>query len=115
LPQNACAVSVSAKFLDFARGFVYYGNSKQQKTREHIINSKEEYIVIKVNQEELQEKIKKLKQASAEKAAKAAGKKSEPEARKALKKVKRAQRKLRTAKAYKSAGKKAAEAKPASA
>jgi len=37
--------------------------------------------VIKVNQEELQEKIKKLKQTAAEKTAKAAGKKSEPEAR----------------------------------
>ena len=66
--------------------------------------------MIKVNQEELQEKIKKLKQAAAEKVAKAGGKKSDVEARKARKKVKRVQRKLRSAKAYKSASKKAAEA-----
>ena len=66
--------------------------------------------MIKVNQEKLQEKIKRLKQAVAEKVAKAGGKKSDPEARTARKKVKRVQRKLRSAKAYKSAGKKAAEA-----
>ncbi len=66
--------------------------------------------MIKVNQEELQAKIKKLKQAAAEKSTKAGGKKSDPEVRTARKKVKRAQRKLRTAKAYKSAGKKKAEA-----
>ena len=66
--------------------------------------------MIKVNQEELQGTIKKLKQAAAEKVSKAGGKKSDPEARKARKKVKRAQRKLRTAKAYKSAGKKGGEA-----
>ena len=71
---------------------------------------KEECAVIKVNQEELQEKIKKLKQAASEKTAKAAGKKADPEARKAKKKVKRAQRKLRSAKAYKAAGTKKAEA-----
>jgi hypothetical protein len=71
---------------------------------------KEECAVIKVNQEELQEKIKKLKKAAAEKIAKAGGKKSDPEVRTARKKVKRVQRKLRSAKAYKSAGKKAPEA-----
>ncbi len=69
--------------------------------------------MIKVNQEELQEKIKKLKQAAAEKTAKAGGKTSDPDARRARKKVKRAQRKLRSAKAYKSGGKKKEEAKPA--
>ena len=74
---------------------------------------KEECLVIKVNQEKLQEKIKKLKVSAGEKKKKAEGKKSEPEARKALKKVKRAQRKLRSAKAYKAAGKKAGETKPA--
>ncbi len=68
--------------------------------------------MIKVNQEKLQEKIKKLKQKAAEKKAKAPVK-ADPEVRIALKKVKRAQRKLRTAKAYKSSGKKAGEAKPA--
>jgi hypothetical protein len=73
--------------------------------------SKEDCTVIKVNQEELKQKIEKLKKAAAEKAAKSGGKKSEPEARKALKQVKRAQRKLRTAKTYKLASKKAAEAK----
>ena len=71
------------------------------------------FVGIKVNQEELKQKIEKLKKAAAEKAAKAGSKKSEPEAREALKKVKRAQRKLRSAKAYKSAGKKAGEAAPA--
>jgi hypothetical protein len=69
--------------------------------------------VIKVNQEELKQKIEKLKKTAAEKAAKAEGKKSDPGVRKARKQVKRAQRKLRVAKAYKTAGKKAAEAKPA--
>jgi hypothetical protein len=69
--------------------------------------------VIKVNQEALQEKIKKLKQAAVDKRTKAEGKKADPGVREAQKKVKRAQRKLRSAKAYKSAGKKAAEAKPA--
>ena len=68
--------------------------------------------VIKVNQEKLQEKIKKLKQTAAEKKAKVASK-GDPEARAASKKVKRAQRKLRSAKAYKSSGKKAGEATPA--
>jgi selenocysteine-specific translation elongation factor len=68
--------------------------------------------VIKVNQEKLQEEIKKLKQKATEKKSKAASK-SDPEARSARKKVKRAQRKLRSAKAYKSSGKKAAEATPA--
>ncbi len=66
--------------------------------------------MIKVDQNVLQEKIKKLKQAAAEKSAKTGGKKSDPAVRKARKKVKRAQRKLRSAKAYKSAGKKPAEA-----
>jgi hypothetical protein len=69
--------------------------------------------VIKVNKEELLEKIKKLKQVAAEKKTKATGKKSEPEVRTAVKKVKRAQRKLRTAKAYKGIEKKAADAKAA--
>jgi ElaB/YqjD/DUF883 family membrane-anchored ribosome-binding protein len=57
--------------------------------------------VIKVNQEELAQKIQKLKQTASEKILKAGGKKSDPEARKARKKVKRAQRKLRSAKTYK--------------
>lgn len=65
----------------------------------------------KVNQEELQENIKKLKQAVSEKISKSGGKKSDPGVREARKKVKRAQRKLRSAKAYKSGGKKT-EAKP---
>ena len=68
--------------------------------------------MIKVNQEQLQEKIKKLKQTAAEKKAKIAGK-ADPEVRTARKKVKRAQRKLRAAKAYKSSGKKAGETTPA--
>ncbi len=63
-----------------------------------------------VNQEELQATIKKLKESAAEKTTKAGGKKSDPTVRAARKKVKRAQRKLRAAKAYKSAGKKKAEA-----
>jgi hypothetical protein len=67
--------------------------------------------VVKINQEELKQKIGKLKKTAAEKASKSVGKKSEPEARKALKMVKRAQRKLRAAKNYKMASKKAAEAK----
>jgi hypothetical protein len=62
--------------------------------------------VIKVNQEELAKEIQKLKQAAAEKKAKAGGKKSDPDVRAARKKVKRAQRKLRSAKTYKTAGKK---------
>lgn len=68
--------------------------------------------MIKVNQEKLQEKIGKLKQTAAEKKAKVPVK-SDPEVRAARKKVKRAQRKLRSAKAYKSSGKKAGEATPA--
>ena len=56
--------------------------------------------------------MKKLKEKAAEKKKKAEGKTSDPEVRKARKRVKRAQRKLRSAKAYKTAGKKAAEAKP---
>jgi hypothetical protein len=67
--------------------------------------------MIKVNQEKLQEQITKLKQATAEIKVKAVGK-SDPVVRTALKKVKRAQRKLRTAKAYKSSQKKAADAAP---
>ena len=66
--------------------------------------------MIKVNQEELKQKIETLKKAAAEKTAKAGGKKSDPEARKARKKVKRVQRKLRVAKSYKQTGKKKAEA-----
>lgn len=67
--------------------------------------------MIKVNQEELAKKIEKLKAKAADQVKKAEGKKADPAARKARKKVKRAQRKLRTAKAYKTAGKKPAEAK----
>jgi hypothetical protein len=63
--------------------------------------------VVKVNQDELAEKIKKLKAKAKEKAQKSAGKRGDPEARTASKKVKRAQRKLRVAKAYKTGGKKA--------
>jgi hypothetical protein len=97
--------------LDFASSFVYYECPVTDKA----FTFEGGCTVIKVNQEELKQKIEKLKKASAEKAAKTAGKKSEPEARKALKKVKRAQRKLRTAKAYKTSGKKAVEAAPAEA
>jgi hypothetical protein len=68
--------------------------------------------VIKVNQEKLQEKIGKLKKTTAEKKTKAETK-FDPELRTARKNLKRAQRKLRTAKAYKSSGKKTADAKPA--
>ncbi len=68
--------------------------------------------MIKVNQEKLREKINTLKQTAAEKKTKAESK-SDPVIRAACKKVKRAQRKLRTAKAYKSSGKKAADAAPA--
>jgi hypothetical protein len=74
----------------------------------------EEQAVIKVNQEALAQKIQKLKQAATESAKKAEGKKADPAVRKARKKVKRAQRKLRTAKAYKTAGKKKTEEKAAS-
>jgi hypothetical protein len=74
---------------------------------------KEEQSVVKVNQEKIQEKIKKLKKAVAEVVAKSEGKTDTAEVRKARKKVKREQRKLRSAKAYKSSGKKAGEAKPA--
>ena len=69
--------------------------------------------MIKVNKEELLQKISKLKKAAAEKKSKSSGKKSEPEVRTAVKKVKRAQRKLRSAKAYKGIEKKAADAKAA--
>ena len=68
--------------------------------------------MIKVNQEKLQEMIGKLKKTTAEKKAKAETK-FDPELRTARKNLKRAQRKLRTAKAYKSSGKKTADAKPA--
>jgi len=81
---------------------------EQRKNRNN-----EEASVIKVSQEELKQKIEKLKKAAAEKAKKAEGKKSDAEVRKARKQVKRAQRKLRAAKAYKAAGKKAGEVKPA--
>lgn len=107
-PDRTWTVSDTTKFLDFLGCFVYDGASIKDA-----IFFKEECAVIKVNQEELQVKIKKLKQTAAEKAAKAGGKKSDPEARKARKKVKRVQRKLRSAKAYKSAGKKASAAAPA--
>ncbi len=69
--------------------------------------------MIKVNVEELQEKIKKLKKAAAEQISKSGGKLSEPSVKQARKKVKRAQRKLRVAKSYKKGGKKPTEAKPA--
>ncbi len=77
----------------------------------HIFKIPGGVLVIKVNQEQLQEKIKKLKQAAAEKASKAAGKKSDPEVRAARKQVKRAQRQLRSVKAYKSGGAKKTETK----
>jgi hypothetical protein len=73
----------------------------------------EENAVRKINQEELKQKIEKLKKTASEKKTKTEGKKSAPDFRSALKKVKRAQRKLRSAKAYKSAGKKAGEDKAA--
>jgi hypothetical protein len=78
-------------------------------------NAKEDQSVVKVNQEKLLEKIKKLKKTTAEVIAKSEGKIDTAEVRKARKKVKRAQRKLRSAKAYKSGGAKAGEAKPAAA
>jgi hypothetical protein len=105
--RNSRTVTGCVKFLDFLGGFVYYETSI---TKLNFFIFRKGCAVIQVNQEELQEKIKKLKQAAAEKISKAGGKKSEPAARKARKKVKRAQRKLRSAKAYKSAGKKAATA-----
>jgi hypothetical protein len=81
----------------------------------NIRKPKEEQSVVKVNQEKLQEKIKKLKKTATEVIAKSEGKIDTAEVRKARKKVKRAQRKLRSAKAYKSGGAKAGEAKPAEA
>ena len=69
--------------------------------------------MVKVDQQKLQEKIKKLKKTAADVMVKSEGKTDTAEVRKARKKVKRAQRKLRSAKAYKSGGKKAEEAKPA--
>ena len=69
--------------------------------------------MVKVNQEGLLEKIKKLKKKAAEVIAKSEGTTDTAEVRNARKKVKRAQRKLRSAKAYKSGGKKTEEAKPA--
>jgi len=99
----------SAKKLDFERTFVYYGCSMSVQKFPYFSGGVH---VIKVNQEKLQEKIKKLKQVAVEKTTKAAGN-ADPVARKARKQVKRAQRKLRTAKAYKSSGKKAGEATPA--
>ena len=104
-PDRIWTVRDTTKSLDFLGCFVYDGASIKDA-----IFFKEECAVIKVNQEELQVKIKKLKEAAAEKTTKAGGKKSDPEARKARKKVKRVQRKLRSAKAYKSAEKKAAAA-----
>jgi hypothetical protein len=84
----------------------------QLRTDENRKNrNSEEEAVIKVNQEELKQKIEKLKKTAAEKVAKAEGKKSDAGVRKARKDVKRAQRKLRAAKAYKSKGKKAGEEK----
>lgn len=71
--------------------------------------------MIKVNKEELKQKISKLKKAAADTKAKAEGKASDPTVRKARKQVKRAQRKLRTAKAYKGLEKKAADAAAAEA
>ncbi len=70
--------------------------------------------MVKVNQEELKQKIGKLKEKAKAKLEKTGGKRLDSSARAALKKVKRAQRRLRAAKAYKSSGTKAAaEAKPA--
>jgi len=90
------------------KGFVYYVRSKWFR---YYTNFMEEYKMIKVNQEKLQEQITKLKQATTEIKVKAEGK-SDPIVRAALKKVKRAQRKLRTAKSYKSSQKKTADAAP---
>jgi Skp family chaperone for outer membrane proteins len=104
------------KCLDLCGVLFYYcAVVRGRSSAELNDNFKRRSAVIKVNQEELQEKIKKLKQAAAEKKAKAGEKKDDPEARKARKKVKRAQRKLRVAKAYKSGSTKkaATEAAPA--
>jgi hypothetical protein len=87
--------------------------SQSRGSHANIRKLKEEQAVVKVNQEELQEKIKKLKKTAAEAIAKSEGKIDTAEVRKSRKKVKRAQRKLRSAKAYKASGKKAGEAKPA--
>jgi prolyl-tRNA synthetase len=75
--------------------------------------SSREETMIKVNQEELKQKIEKLKKKAAETVSKAGDKKSGPDIRKARKQVKRAQRKLRVVKSYKQAGKKATETKAA--
>lgn len=69
--------------------------------------------MIKVNQEELKQKIEKLKKAATEQLSKSEGNVENKDVREARKQVKRAQRKLRSAKAYKSSGKPAGEAKPA--
>jgi hypothetical protein len=90
------------KCLALHRSLFYYC-VLQSSTSDYYARRNE---VIKVNQEELTQKIQKLKQTAAEKKAKAGSKKSDPEVRAACKKVKRAQRKLRSAKAYKAAGKK---------
>jgi hypothetical protein len=60
----------------------------------------------KVNQEELAAQIGKLKEKVKAAKEKAGEKKSDPTLRTTKKKVRRAQRKLRTAKAYKTQGKK---------
>lgn len=66
--------------------------------------------MVKVNQEELQQKIAKLKEKVKATLEKAGGKYSDPEVRKARKMLKRSQRRLRVAKAYKTGGKKKAAA-----
>ncbi len=73
--------------------------------------------MVKVNQEELAEKIKKLKEKSKTAIEKAGGKKSDPSVRTSRKRVKRAQRKLAAARKYKTVGKKGkkTDAAPASA
>jgi len=104
--------AVCTKFLDLRGSLFYYWCSIAGHAA-HLKKKQRGGKVIKVNQEELKQKIAKLKKEAAEKKAKAEGKRADPAAREARKKVKRAQRKLRAAKGYKSASKKAGEAKAA--
>jgi hypothetical protein len=67
----------------------------------------------KVTQEELAAKIGKLKEKAKAAKEKSEGKRSDPVVRKAKKQVKRAQRKLRTAKAYKTGGRKSKKSEAA--
>lgn len=66
--------------------------------------------MIKLNEEELRQKIARLKEKAKAAAEKAGGKYSDPDVRLMRKKVKRAQRRLRAAMAYKSGGGNKAEA-----